>query len=122
MKDQGIEGEFYDESGGNEVEQPADPDDDGPPLDVDALNAASEECDHILDQIDDPLDNLSAEQEAAYEDWGLEITKCLADKGFDVSNDQSAVAHIDSDAYDAAYADCETEIEVPDELVGVINP
>lgn len=130
MADEGVDLPKLDDNGGNEVDGGAVPDVDLSDIDNEALQAASEKCAYILEEIDSPLDDLTPEQQAALDDFLVKMEKCLSDKGYDVplaqtagnpldgenAADMTLPADFDWEGFDKAGQECEDEVGIPSEL------
>lgn len=117
--------------GGNEIGDGGEaeitiPDD----FDWEAMEAASEVCDPILEDFD-PLADMSPDEKAAIEDYTVELQKCMSEKGFDDVvtgpgggnevgdedvTDFTMDPNTDFEAMEAAFEECDEQVEVPQVL------
>lgn len=81
--------------------------------DVTDIEAAMEKCNSILEDAFGEFD-LSPEEEAELEDANLELSRCLADAGFDVDLSSSSFTldeSIDFEEFEAAMTACSPDTE-----------
>lgn len=112
-----------------------------PPVDGDAADiaAADAKCSEQLPETPNPLDDLTPAQQVAFDDYMLEVEKCMADKGYEgiplMGEDQDEEGgnsvdgdgaptvtqppDFDWDAFDQAASECYDATPLPSELEGI---
>lgn len=121
MEARGLDMSYLDSGNGDVTESQSIP----PDMDTDALAAAGEECDPILERAGRNRD-ITPEQQALLDDYTAQLVACLSDKGYDVvAAPESAGVEIpagaDVEEFGVAADACSAAIGVPDGLEGLVD-